>query len=235
MKSYVTFQHAWTGTADCMHCSLRSRALFNGLTEEDFKVFHKPVDQLELRAGQVLYNMGDAGQYLYTVRTGLLKLVQSLPDGTERIVRLLHTTDVLGLEILAADHYHHQVVALRDTALCRYPVEAVDLLSQQNPVLHKDLMEQWKRALSEADAWLTHLSTGSAKKRMANLVLRLVDTEGSDKCTLFSREDMGSILSITTETASRIISDFERSDLMKKRSHNHYVLDIDGLQSVIKE
>jgi CRP-like cAMP-binding protein len=218
-----------------MHCGLRSRALFNGLTEDDFKLFHKPIDQLELKAGQVLYNMGDDGQFLYTVRSGLLKLVQTLPDGTEKIVRLLHSTDVLGLEILASDHYKHQVVALRPTGLCRYPVEAVDLLSQQNPVLHKDLMAQWTRALSEADAWLTHLSTGPAKKRMANLILRLVDGEGSTACTLFNREDMGSILSITTETASRIISEFERSGLLKKNCHNHYDLDFDGLQSVINE
>jgi CRP-like cAMP-binding protein len=70
---------------------------------------------------------------------------------------------------------------------------------------------------------------------MANLILRLVDGEGSTACTLFNREDMGSILSITTETASRIISEFERSGLLKKNCHNHYDLDFDGLQSVINE
>jgi CRP-like cAMP-binding protein len=87
--------------------------------------------------------------------------------------------------------------------------------------------------LSQADAWLTHLSTGSAKKRMANLLLRLVESEGSSQCYLFNREDMGSILSLTIETASRVISEFERLGLMKKLSHNHYELDISGLQSII--
>lgn len=226
---------AWTGNADCMHCSLRSSALFNGLTEDDFKQFHKPVDQLELQPGQTLYNMGDPGQYLFTVRSGLLKLVQPLPDGTQRVVRLLHSTDVLGLEVLVSEKYEHDVVALRPTALCRYPVEAVNLLSQQNPVLHKDLMKQWKKALSEADSWLTHLSTGPAKKRMANLLLRLIESEGSNQCYLFNREDMGSILSLTIETASRVISEFERLELMKKLSHNHYELDISGLQSIITD
>ena len=235
LNNLVPIHQAWSGNADCLHCSLRSSALFHGLTEDDFKQFHKPVDQLELQPGQVLYNMGDPGQYLFTVRSGLLKLVQSLPDGTQRVVRLLHSTDVLGLELLAGDRYEHDVVALRPTALCRYPVEAVNLLSQQNPVLHKDLMAQWKKALSEADAWLTHLSTGPAKKRMANLLLRLVESEGSTRCFLFNREDMGSILSLTTETASRVISEFERLGLMKKLSHNQYDLDIPGLQSVITD
>ena len=234
MKNIVTNNQAWSGNADCLNCSLRSSALFNGLTEDDFKQFHKPVDQLKLQPGQVLYNMGDAGSHLYTVRSGLLKLVQSLPDGSQRVVRLLHSTDVLGLEILVGDKYEHQVVALRPTELCRYPVEAVNVLSQSNPVLHKDLMSQWKNALAEADSWLTHLSTGPAKKRMANLLLRLVEDKDSAQCYIFNREDMGSILSLTTETASRTISEFERSGLMEKLAHNHYQLDIPGLQAAIE-
>ena len=234
MKNIVTNNQAWSGNADCLHCSLRSSALFNGLTEDDFKQFHKPIDQLALQPGQVLYNMGDADSHLFTVRSGLLKLVQALPDGTQRVVRLLNSTDVLGLEILVGDNYEHQVVALRPTELCRYPVEAVNVLSRSNPVLHKDLMSQWKNALAEADAWLTHLSTGPAKKRMANLLLRLVEDKDSAQCYIFNREDMGSILSLTTETASRTISEFERSGLMEKLAHNHYQLDIPGLQAAIE-
>lgn len=217
-----------------MHCSLRNSALFHGLTEDDFKQFHKPVDQLTLQSGQVLYKMGDSGSHLFTVRSGLLKLVQSLPGGTQRVVRLLHSTDVLGLEILVSDKYEHEVVALRPTEICRYPVEAVNVLSRSNPVLHKDLMAQWKKALTEADAWLTHLSTGPAKKRMANLLLRLVEGADSVECYIFNREDMGSILSLTTETASRTISELEKSGLMKKLSHNHYQLNIHGLQAAIE-
>ena len=234
MKNLISNKQAWSGTADCLHCSLRGSALFHGLTEEDFKQFHKPIDQLTLQAGQVLYNLGDVGSNLFTVRSGLLKLVQSLPDGTQRVVRLLHSTDVLGLELLVGENYEHEVVALRPTELCRYPVEAVDVLSQSNPVLHKDLMAQWKKALNEADAWLTHLSTGTAKKRMANLLLRLVEDENSVECYLFNREDMGSILSLTTETASRTISEFEKSGLMEKLSHNHYKLDVSGLRAAIE-
>ena len=234
MKNLVSIKQAWSGNADCLHCSLRSSALFQGLTEDDFKQFHKPIDQLTLQPGQVLYNLGDVGSHLFTVRSGLLKLVQALPDGTQRVVRLLHSTDVLGLEILVGEIYEHEVVALRPTELCRYPVEAVNVLSQSNPVLHKDLMVQWQKALTEADAWLTHLSTGPAKKRMANLLLRLVEGEDSVECYLFNREDMGSILSLTTETASRTVSELEKSGLMEKLSHNHYKLDIPGLQAVIE-
>lgn len=230
----VPFNQAWDGKADCLNCSIRSSALFSGLTEDDFKLMHQPVDQLTLQQGDLLYKMNEPGHHLYTVRSGIMKLVQYLPDGTQRIVRLVCSTDVLGLEVIVGDRYEHEVVALRDTELCRYPVEAVTMLSQRNPVLHKNLMARWQRALSEADAWLTQLSTGPAKKRMAHLLLRLGEGEDKTDCILFSREDIGSMLSMTTETASRTLSEFKRSGLIKEIRHNQYSLNRLALDQLIK-
>ncbi len=229
----VTLTQAWDGKADCRNCLIRSSALFSGLTEQDFDQMHEPVEQVDMKPGQVLYKVGDAGHHLFTVRSGLLKLVQYLPDGTQRIVRLVRSTDVLGLEVLVGQHYEHEAVVLRASELCRYPKEAVTRISQGNPKLHKDLMARWQKALTDADAWLTQLSTGSAKKRMAHLLLRLLD-DGSSECLLFSREDIGSILSITVETASRTISEFKRLGLITEIRSNHFDLDIAGLNKIIK-
>lgn len=233
MNKRVTLTQAWEGNADCLNCSLRSTALFGGLTKQDFEQMHEPVEQIHMKPGQVLYKVGDAGHHMFTVRSGLLKLVQYLPDGTQRIVRLMRSTDVLGLEVLVGDQYEHEAVVLRSSELCRYPKEAVDRFSKTNPVLHRDLMKQWQKELSAADAWLTKLSTGAAKKRMANLLLRLVEPD-STECFLFSREDIGSILSITIETASRTISEFKRLNLIKEIRSNHFDLDIEGLNKVVE-
>lgn len=232
MTKRVTLNQAWDGSADCLHCAIRSAALFSGLTKVDFDSIHEPVEQLSLDAGSVLYKEGDLGRHLFTVRSGLLKLVQYLPDGTQRIVRLARDTDVLGLEMVVSNEYKHEVIALRQSELCRYPKESVVKLSRTNPELHHELMQRWQKALNEADSWITKLSTGSSKKRMANLLLRLPD-EDPTRCVLLSREDIGSILSITLETASRTISDFKRTGLITELSHNHFELDIPALQAVV--
>ncbi len=234
MTKRVNINKAWDGShTDCLNCSLRSSALFSGLTEQDFESIHEPVEQLTLPSGDVLYQMGETGHHLFTLRKGLIKLVQYLPDGSQRIVRLVRSTDVLGLEMMVGKKYEHEAIILRTAELCRYPMEVVTRLSQQNPVLHKDLMTRWQKALTDADDWITKLSTGSAKKRMANLMLRLIEKEGSSKCHIFSREDIGSILSITIETASRTISEFKRTGLIKEIGQNHFDLDVDGLNAII--
>ena len=135
-------------------------------------------------------------------------------------------------ETLVEDHYEHEAVILRATGLCRYPMEVVNSLIQTNPVFHKDLMLRWQKSLTAADTWLTRLSTGPAKKRVANLLLRLREKD-STECFLFSREDIGSMLGITIETASRIISEFKRNGVMKEIRHNHYDLDIPALEAIV--
>ncbi len=235
MVKRVTLTQAWEGNTDCINCSIRNSVLFSGLTEKDFESIHEPAEQLTLEPGSVLYKAGDSGHHIFTVRSGLLKLIQYLPDGTQRIVRLVRSTDVLGLEMMVGQQYDHEAVVLRTTELCRYPKEAVSRISQQNPELHKNLMTRWQKTLTEADAWITKLSTGSAKKRMANLLLRLIETEGSSECFLLSREDIGSILNMTIETASRTLSEFKRTGLIKEIHHNHFELDIPALEAVIAD
>jgi cAMP-binding proteins - catabolite gene activator and regulatory subunit of cAMP-dependent protein kinases len=108
-------------------------------------------------------------------------------------------------------------------------------LSQDNPQLHRELMARWQRALNEADAWLTELSTGSARQRVARLLLRLVRDHDATECELFGREDMGAMLGITTETASRTIAGFKRERLLVETRPNRFILDIPNLRRLAED
>jgi CRP-like cAMP-binding protein len=204
------------GESNCVNCSIRKTVLFAGLEISDCESIHRPIDDLVLPPQAVLYRAGDPAQAVFTIRSGLLKLVQYLPDGRQRIVRLLRGTDVTGLEALLGQPYQHDAVVLQQADICRIPLEVIQRLDSENPKLRKELMVRWQRALDEADAWLTQLSTGSARARMARLLLRLVSGRDDTCCELFGREDMGAMLGITTETASRIIAEFKRSGALRE-------------------
>ncbi|QIK37062.1 Crp/Fnr family transcriptional regulator [Caldichromatium japonicum] len=232
MIKTVSLRDAWSGEANCLDCALRVSVLFAGLQESDFARIHDPIDQFRIKPGAHLYLAGDAGEYLFTVRSGMLKLVQYLPDGNQRIVRLVRATDVLGLETLLDERYQHDATALHPTEVCRFPARLVRDLGRDNPGLYQELMVRWQRALTEADAWLTELSTGSARQRVARLLLRLVRDRQTSECPLFSREDMGAMLGVTTETASRTIAEFKRQGLLVEKSPNFFLLDIPNLRRI---
>lgn len=235
MVKNVTFKEAKDGTADCLQCSIRESVLFAGVEDSAFEKLHDPIDQYTLPVGATLYHAGDKGEKLYTIRSGIIKLVQYLPDGSQRIVRLIRTTDVTGLEILVGETYQHDAVVLQETEVCALPVRVVNNLSNENPNLHKELLNRWQRALTEADAWLTELSTGSAKQRIARLLLRLVKNREESQCSLFAREDMGAMLGITTETASRTIAEFKRQSLLVETAPNQFLLDISNLTRLAED
>lgn len=206
------------GEVSCADCSIRKSVLFAGLDISDCESIHRPIDDIALAPHEVLYRAGDPAQAVFTIRSGLLKLVQYLPDGRQRIVRLLRATDVTGLEALLGQTYQHDAIVLQPSEVCRIPLEVIQRLDQDNPKLRKELMVRWQRALDEADAWLTQLATGSARARMARLLQRLASGREDNAFELFGREDIGSMLGITTETASRIIAEFKRSGALQEIS-----------------
>ena len=161
------------------------------------------------------------------------KLTQFLPDGTQRIVRLSRKTDLFGLEALIEADYPHTATALRETELCRLPVEVVRSLSQAKSALFHELMARWHRALSSADRWITEFSTGSARERVVRLLLWLAEMEDGERCELFSREDLGALLGLTTETASRTMAELKRQGFISEPRPNHFLCDAPNLRRLI--
>lgn len=228
-------QAAWKGLAQCRGCGVRDLVLFADLREEDFSLIHLPIDELLFAPGATLYRLGDEPGAVYTVRSGLIKLVQYLPDGSQRIVRLLRQGDLAGLEALLGQPYQHTAEALHPSLTCRIRREVVHRLSEKTPRLHQQLMRRWQMAIERADAFLVELGTGSARARVARLFLILVDDREEQTCTLFGREDLGAMLGITTETASRAVADFKRQGLLTELRPNFFRCDVAGLQALGEE
>jgi len=230
----VSQSEAWTGVADCLNCQIRQSVLFAGLTESDFGKIHRPIDQLQYAPGTDIYAAGDDAVSLFTIRSGLVKLTQYLPDGNHRIVRLLRKTDIIGLEATISPTYEHTVTALHPTEVCRLPFQTIKDLAASNPGLFHELMARWHRALSSADRWITELSTGSARERVVRLLLWLLELEDKEQCELFSREDLGAVLGLTTETASRTMAELKRSGFISEPKTNRFLCDIPNLKRLIE-
>ncbi|OJX76783.1 Crp/Fnr family transcriptional regulator [Magnetospirillum sp. 64-120] len=223
---------AWLGKAECRNCGIRDLVLFADLQEADFELIHLPVEELLLEAGATLYRPGDEGSAAFTIRSGLVKLVQYLPDGNRRIVRLLRPGAVAGLEVLAGRSYEHAAEVLRPAQVCRLPREVVERLNRETPRLHRQLMNKWSESLRLADEWLTELNTGTSRQRMARLFLHLAGLGEDGLCHMLVREDVGAILSLTTETSSRTVAEFKRAGLVHEIRPNVFQVQVESLENV---
>lgn len=103
----------------------------------------EPINEYCYPAKSVVYHEGEQSASFYTMRTGLVKLVRDLPDGTYRIVRLLRRGDAFGLERLIGRGYEHTAITVSAVTLCSIPVSLMRTLYGKNPDLYQQLLERW--------------------------------------------------------------------------------------------
>jgi CRP/FNR family transcriptional regulator, anaerobic regulatory protein len=225
---------AWQGPPQCRDCGIRDLVLFADLQQSDFRLIHQPIAELELATTDTLYHAGAAAHSVFTIRAGLIKLVQYQPDGNQRILRVLKQGDVAGMEALVGQPYQHEAVVLEAVSVCRIPVGVVERLSRDTPRLHHQLLSRWQRALRDADNWLTSLSSGPAPVRVARLLLQLADSRPDHVCFLPSRDDIGAMLGIASETASRVTADLKRKGWIRELDPRHVQVDRVALREMAR-
>jgi CRP-like cAMP-binding protein len=201
--------------ADCANCGVRDQSLFANLNSADFQLIDQPIHDLSHEPHATLFAEGDRGEYVFTVRKGLVKLVRYQSDGSQRIVRLLGPGDIAGLETTAGACYESTAIAITEVHSCRIPLSVIQRLEADSPRLHQQLVRKWHEALKTADDFIADLASGNARQRLARLLLRLAGEGGHHQVLLPSREDVGAVLGITTETASRTVAAFRREGLME--------------------
>jgi CRP-like cAMP-binding protein len=230
----IRVESAWRGTSDCRSCGNRDMVLFSDLNEQDFDMIHAPIDNLAFSPGALLYAEGSRAPGIFTLRSGMIKLVRVTADGRQRIVRVLRAGDVVGLEALATAHYDCDAVALTEVSVCRIPLEVIHTLGSNSQRLHLKLMQKWQQTLKDADDWLADLNFGTARQRVVNFILKM--RSPTDGCTvmLFARDDMGAMMDLKLETVSREVSRLVREEVIEpldKLGRVYRVRELERLQT----
>jgi CRP-like cAMP-binding protein len=157
-------------------------------------------------------------QRLHTVCSGLGALQRLSEHGQERTIRLVEPGDVMGLESLVGLTAQSNAVTLLPTHTCSVPPAHLLALARIDPWLSHTLNNLWMSALQRADFVIAELSTGSARARVARLLVHLAELCGDHGAPDLSRSDMASLMSLTVETVSRTMAALQRDGLV---SHRH--------------
>lgn len=225
------------GRSDCQTCDLRGVMVCSNVTVDQLADFHTWIDDFVVPPGGTLFKAGEPADGIYCIRTGTVKLVKFSSTGAARIVRIVKRWDVAGMESVFSPVFENTAVAVGEVAVCRIPVENFRRMVELNPSLQRRLLEMSQQALREAETWLSELAGGSAvaKERMARLLLQLRDGN-TDRIHRFGLEDIGAMLGISIETASRILSEFTRQGVLTKReggmTRRYYQADIAALERI---
>lgn len=93
------------------------------------------LEWVTVERGETLFHQGEAADSLYVIVHGLLRVVVSA-DGGEMVVNELGRGDTVGeMGLLSGEPRSASVIAVRDSALCRFRKPAFDRLVEQYPAV----------------------------------------------------------------------------------------------------
>lgn len=234
LTSYCT-DPEWKGRADCAHCAIRSMMLFSPLPPASFTHLLHPIDNMRYAPGSLLYAEDEPGRHVFSIRRGLVKLLCQGADGSQRIVRLLGKGAVVGLELLDQGvNYHHSAITVQEVDLCAIPVSTLRDLEEHHPGLCDRVRQQLQYQVERADHWIKQLNTGTARMRIAHLLLMLMEiaADRNGDIELLPRDDIAAAVGVTKETASRIVADFRRQELLFRVAVNTFRVEAGKLRDL---
>jgi CRP-like cAMP-binding protein len=221
-----------TTPIDCAGCPANHQDLFANLDAAERTRLVASFRIASFDPREVIYHGGDPGEYVYMLHFGLVKLLRYSSSGTERIVGLARSGDTIGMAALSQIPYRRTAVTMSACKVCRVPAALVRDCNRHHPEFLASVLERYQASIDMADTFLTELSTGTAHERLARLLLFLIEKNDHGEAPLLSREEMGALLGITTETASRITAEFRRAGLIEAVTGDRCRCNVEGLTRI---
>jgi CRP-like cAMP-binding protein len=224
--------------AECVDCPVRSNALFRDFSGEQASRFLCIFRRINSQTNPVLFSEGSSPDRLFALRSGLVKIVKSLENGKERILRIVFPGAIFGLEALSGIPHSASAVAFHDAEICAVTREEFFAFLQENPDISLAAVRFLAGEVAQLSTQISAMSFKDARKKVATLLRSLVPPEqaqmkGSISLTLpFSTQEVGEILELASETVSRTWSALGSDGIVEKHGRKVIIQDLETLENV---
>lgn len=222
--------------SDCIPCPIRTSALFAHLEKTDLDQRLPGIHNGIVRADTILYRQGESAETIFTVRSGMVKLVCKDMDSQPRIVRMLGRGSAIGLEALECSAYGQTAIAMRDLNLCRIPKSSLTELGDAHPGLLSGIVKKWREHVYWSDRWISSLCAGKQSDRVPYLICMIAEVSGDPlrAVRLPRSAEMAEMLGCSVESLSRRMAGLKREGLLRRIGPWTYSCDPALLEAVTR-
>lgn len=225
---------------ECENCPILKSALFSNFSSEEISRIVCVFRLARYRRNQIVFFEGGAAQHLFALRSGLVKVVKSLENGKERIIRVLFPGELMGFEALTETTYPLTAVALRDSEICAASRDDFTAFLRDNTDIALGMIRFLVAEVSRVQSLVTDLSFKDARMKVATLLLsldssRAANPAGTPSLILpYSRQEISEILELSPETVSRTLSAFRQQRLIDMRGRHLVIQNLTGLEAAAR-
>lgn len=216
---------------------LKKSKVFSVLNRQQSIGFSEIAAERVLRSGQFLYREGDIVQHFYVVAEGRVKIFMNSPSGVDFVMGFSSPGGMIGnIALISGKPHSSSAQAMIDSRILE--IKNSDFLSfiSRDPELgfkiFRRMLINFSIRLTNLMRRITDMAVETAEYRVAYVLVRLFWDFGS---TLpFTREEIGQMAGIATETAVRTLNRFRSTGVIGTFRHKIIILDPMKLQEILK-
>lgn len=227
-------------TVACASCCLQGVCLPCDLQAAELDRFGAiAAAKRKVARGSSLYRAGEAFDSLYAVRSGAFKTVGVSHDGEEKVTGFYLPGELLGLDSISSGRHGYSAVALEDSEVCAIPFAALEKMAASVPMLQSKLFKVLSGDISRDQGLMLLLGSMTAEQRLAAFLLSLsrryqrLGFSASRYTLRMTREEIGNYLGLTIETVSRLMSRFQKEELIRVQQREIEIRQPDRLREMV--
>lgn len=219
-----------------MDDEVRKAPLFTALDDEAAHAVRTSMTEVTLAKGEVLFHEGDAGDRLYVIAEGKIKLGTKISDGRENLLSLLGPGEMFGeLSLFDPGPRTSTATALTDARLLALANQDLEPWLNGRPEVAKHLLRalaQRLRRTNEAVGDLVFSDVpGRVAKALADLARRF-GTKSADGLYVahdLTQEELAQLVGASRETVNKALADFASRGWLRLEARAVVILDEERL------
>jgi CRP-like cAMP-binding protein len=189
--------------------------------------------------GETIFSEGDPAHSFYVVAAGRVKIAKITPAGHELILEIFGVGDPLGaVAVYEGLPFPATATALDETTCVLIPRQDFFALLERHPSLVRGLLLGLTTRLVELTNRLAELTRTRVESRLARLFLKMAEQKGTPDArgelipATLSRQELADLTGTTIETAIRIMSRWQKQQLVTTEKDGFVIADRKTLEQL---
>ncbi len=210
----------------CLFCKNKS-ACFVQLSTGELELADNNRLEVRYKKGEMISKQGSFATHITFLKSGLVKVYLE-GKNKNHILSLTPRGQMIGLPSLFGDPiFHYSVVAIEDSTICHIDINVFRKFINENARFSAELIRTINDSTIQNYERFLSVTQKNIPGRFADVLLYLSDIIYSDdKFSIsFSRKDLADFSSMSIESLSRVIKDFNDDKIIAVNGKNIEILD----------
>jgi CRP-like cAMP-binding protein len=211
---------------------------FQTLSPREFAELDRMTTMTTVRKGRIFYQPDVPTEVLFILKEGRIQLYRLNPQGKKLILAILEPHSMFGeMAMLGAKMNNTFAEAVEDCLICVMSHNDLQRLILAHPQIALHILENNGRRLRDAETRLEDMAFKGVTARIANLLLRLAEDQGTgaDVIEGYTHVELADSVGTYRETATQILNDFKAAGVIDIGRKRIAIIDRDGLALLGRE